>query len=262
MQLRSHLWRSILILSIALCLCTPQVYAKSDVPTISVYFEDEKITFEQDPVLLDGVTLVPFRTIFEKLGYTVSWNAATQRISAERGGSHISLGIGSSLAGANNMAFYLEKAPMIMKGNSLVPLRFVAEASGATVTWDQATYNVMILKNKTASAELKIKRVIESYASSKSAHDFVDAITRSNGTKNNGYQVDTITFDEKRKEAIVEYGLDFSVNHPKLLNDKDINSEEYMDVIVKVKQKVISDEYDNWYLSPILRDREYLVIPK
>lgn len=262
MRLKLPLRICILILSITLGLITPQVYAESDIPTISVYLHDEKIIFEQEPVLLDGVTLVPFRNIFEKLGYTVGWDETTQRISAERGGSNISLVIGSSLATANNIAYFLEKAPQISNGNSLVPLRFVAEASGATVTWDQATYQVMLSIDKTESAELKIKRVIESYAFSKSAHDFVDAITRSNGTKNNGYQLDKVTFDENRKEAIVEYTLDFWVNHPKLINDKDINSEENMDVSIKVKQKIILDEYEIWYLSSIPRDREYLVIPK
>ncbi|MDD9269441.1 copper amine oxidase N-terminal domain-containing protein [Paenibacillus sp. GCM10023248] len=261
MSRRSRLRRSILFLFTALCLSAPRVYAESDVRIISVYLGDERLTFEQEPVLEEGVTLVPFRTIFEKLGYTVNWNAATQTISAERGGSQISLVIGSSLAAANHMAFYLEQAPMIVNGNSLVPLRFVAEASGAAVTWDQATYQVKLFIDQTETAELKIKRAVESYAYSKSAHDFIEAITRSDGTKNNGYQVDTMTWDEKRKEAVVQYTLDFWISHPKLLNDKDVNSES-MDIIVKIKQKLISDEYGHWYLSPNLRDREYLVIPK
>ncbi|MFE5320715.1 copper amine oxidase N-terminal domain-containing protein [Paenibacillus sp. NPDC056579] len=261
MRLNVSLRQCFLVFLLALYLNNPQAFAESDASAITVTLHGERLIFEQKPVLLDGVTLVPFRTLFENLGYLVSWDEAAQRISAQRGGSKISLVIGSTVASANYITYFLDEAPLIINGNSLVPLRFVAEASGATVSWDQDKYQVMISTDTAESAELKIQRVVESYAFSKSAHDFVEAITRSSGTKNNGYQLDKITVDDKGKEAIVEFTLDFWVSHPTLINEQAVNGDLDMDVSVKVKQKIISDEYDNWVLSPVIRDKEYVVVP-
>ncbi|WP_172249910.1 stalk domain-containing protein [Saccharibacillus deserti] len=47
-----------------------------------VTFDGTTISFEVDPVVREGVTLVQFRPIFEKLGYTISYNGATNVITA------------------------------------------------------------------------------------------------------------------------------------------------------------------------------------
>ncbi len=40
---------------------------------VKVYINDKLIDFDQDPVIIDGSTLVPLRKIFEELGATVDW---------------------------------------------------------------------------------------------------------------------------------------------------------------------------------------------
>jgi hypothetical protein len=242
-------------------LIVPDVYAESSNPAITVFLNDEQIKFDQDPVLVDGNTLVQFRTIFEKLGYSVKWDETTQRIAAQRNGNEINMVIGGVTASANKISYILNESPQIIDGTTLVPLRFIAEASGAVVTWDKDKHQINIKVDKNEAPELKINRLIERYAFSNSAHDFVGAITRSNGTKCNGYEVRGVSFEDKRKEAIVEFTLDFWVSQPKLINSEATNKES-MDMTIEIKQKVISDEDGNWHLSPIIKDREYLVVPK
>ncbi|MBP1965459.1 copper amine oxidase N-terminal domain-containing protein [Paenibacillus aceris] len=249
------------ILALLLLFIIPNVHAESSSPAIAVFLNEEQITFDQDPLLVDGNTLVPFRTIFEKLGYSVTWEEKKQGVSAQRESNEIHMTIGSSLASVNQISYILDASPQIRDGVTLVPLRFVAEASGAAVTWDQEKHQIDMMMDKNEAPEQKINRLIKGYASSKSAHDFISAITRSTGTKNNGYEVKGITFDEKGKEGMVEYTLDYWVNQPKLINSS-ATSKESMNISIEIKQKVYADEDGNWHLSPILRDREYLVVPK
>ncbi|MDQ0890245.1 hypothetical protein QFZ81_005333 [Paenibacillus sp. V4I9] len=251
----------ICIFNLLLFLLVPNVYAEGSQPVITVFLNDEQIKFDQDPVLVDGNTLVQFRLIFEKLGYSVEWEETTKRITAQRHGNKIIMVIGGITASANNISYILDKLPQIIDGSTVVPLRFIAEASGAVVTWDQDKHQINIKADRNEAPELKINRLIEGYAFSNSTHDFVGAITRSNGTKCNGYEVKGVSFENKGKVAIVDYTLDFWVSQPKLINSETTNKES-MNITVEIKQKVISDEDGNWHLSPIIKDREYLVVPK
>lgn len=62
------------------------VYVDSDSPdnpnalpavltdNINVYVDNYKISFEQQPINLNGSVLIPIRAVVEQLGYTVTWN--------------------------------------------------------------------------------------------------------------------------------------------------------------------------------------------
>lgn len=52
------------------------------IPT--VFYNGEKIKFDQIPVIENGRTLVPLRAIFEKIGAEVGWNGDTHTISAKK----------------------------------------------------------------------------------------------------------------------------------------------------------------------------------
>lgn len=88
------------------------------------------------PIIVNDRTLVPFRTIFEELGFNVDWNGATKSITATRQGTTINLQINNTKASVNGKTVELDVAPTITKDRTLVPLRFVAENSGAFVDWN------------------------------------------------------------------------------------------------------------------------------
>jgi len=90
------------------------------------------------PITRRGRTLVPMRDIFEALGATVQWNSLTQSIVATRGTTTVNMQIGNRAASVNGQRTLLEQAPIIHNGSTLVPLRFVSEALGAQVSWDDA----------------------------------------------------------------------------------------------------------------------------
>ncbi|WP_179136094.1 stalk domain-containing protein [Paenibacillus sp. 32352] len=111
---------------------------------ITVIVDGDYLIFEQPPVIVDGSTLVPMRTIFEKLGAEVLWNSNDQSVTANRGAASVWLQINNSSARINNQSQTLELAPRMINGNTMVPLRFVSEALGCNVQWDDSKKTITI----------------------------------------------------------------------------------------------------------------------
>lgn len=122
-------------------------------------------------ILLDGATLksdvsaqikndraiVPMRSIFEALGYTIHWNDATKTVTAQKGNKTISLTVGDELLTVTNNStsqFYaLDAAPYIEDSRTMVPLRAVAEGDGASVDWNSQTRTVTIQSQASLAQE-------------------------------------------------------------------------------------------------------------
>ncbi|MDN4494707.1 stalk domain-containing protein [Ureibacillus aquaedulcis] len=103
-----------------------------------------RLVTEQPAIVENGNTLVPLRGIFEALGAKVDWNKATQTITAHKGENQVSLTIGKKTAKANGATATLSIAPKVKNGTTLVPLRFISQALGAKVQWDQENEIVSI----------------------------------------------------------------------------------------------------------------------
>jgi uncharacterized secreted protein with C-terminal beta-propeller domain len=105
---------------------------------IRIMLYGEPFRTEQSPLLVDGVTLVPLRSIAESLGAEVSWNEEAQEAVLRKGSSVIALTAGSSYAVKNGETIRLEAAPRLANGVMMVPLRLIGESFDALVTWNAA----------------------------------------------------------------------------------------------------------------------------
>ena len=88
--------------------------------------------------------LVPLRVIFESLGAVVDWEEATRTVTAVKGDIQITMQIGSDVLYRNGEGITLEVPARIVNNRTLVPLRAVSEAFGATVLWVQERLAVEI----------------------------------------------------------------------------------------------------------------------
>lgn len=77
---------------------------------------------EVAPYIVNGRTLVPFRTIFEELGYDIVWDDATKTITATYKGNVIKLEINNKKAIVDGKEVVLDVAPEIVKSRTVVPL--------------------------------------------------------------------------------------------------------------------------------------------
>ncbi|WP_018924399.1 copper amine oxidase N-terminal domain-containing protein [Salsuginibacillus kocurii] len=140
--------RKVLLLLIAATLAlvffAPQALASTD--RVQVFVEGEELSFDIDPVIKDGVTLVEFRGIFEKLDMSVGWNNETRTVTGESDDTEIELTLGNDFATVNGSTETLGVPAQTMDGRTLVPLRFISESSGADVFWDNENRTITIEK--------------------------------------------------------------------------------------------------------------------
>ncbi len=109
---------------------------------------DASVKLDSPPVIVNNRTLVPLRFIAEAFGAKVEWNPVFKLVFITLGDKEIVLQVGVPYASVNNKKVKLDSSPKIIKGHTMVPLRFVAEAFGASVNWDQGTRSITIIYPK------------------------------------------------------------------------------------------------------------------
>ncbi|HVF09343.1 MAG TPA: stalk domain-containing protein [Abditibacteriaceae bacterium] len=97
------------------------------------------------PVQIGGRVLVPLRGVFEAMGAVVDYDGATQTVFASHDQTQIQLRIGSRQATVNEETRFMDVPAQVRLGRTLVPLRFVSEALGADVSWNEAQRTVYIV---------------------------------------------------------------------------------------------------------------------
>ena len=111
---------------------------------ISVYLNNEKISFDVDPIIVNDRAMVPMRAIFEKLGAEVSWDGTTSTATAYKDTIYVSITIGASKMYKIARPIQLDAPAMIVDGRTLIPLRAISEAFNCEVQWDANTRTVTI----------------------------------------------------------------------------------------------------------------------
>lgn len=114
---------------------------------VTVFLNGRQLVFDQEPILVENRVLVPLRMIAESLGATVKWTKSIPQVKVQKGDSVIGLNIGSDkgFTGVRlSQVFFLEQPPVIVNGRTMVSLRFLAEALGAEVNWDEKSRCVHI----------------------------------------------------------------------------------------------------------------------
>lgn len=107
------------------------------------------------PVIVDGRTLVPIRVVSESLGAQVSWEATTRVATIVSGASQIVLKVGEVRATVDGAPVTLDSPARIINGRTMVPIRFVGEALGATVAWDATKRQVSVTRTPAVKASVE-----------------------------------------------------------------------------------------------------------
>lgn len=115
---------------------------------IEVYTDQQPVKFSIDPLTKNGTTLVQLRPLFESLGIKIIWNAATQTVSGQKEGQSFSLTLNSKTAEINEKNVSLTTPGTTVNGHTMVPLRFVGEATGAVVGWNSQQQTISIYSDE------------------------------------------------------------------------------------------------------------------
>ena len=152
MKILNRLLCAVLILTLALSSIISITAFADD---IKVYLDNELVVFpDQQPVEIEGRTLLPIRPVTEKMGLTVGWVDETQTATVSNDEKTVSLEIGSPIMTVNTLSTGAVEtvemdtyARLIGDGindRTCLPVRFVVEQFGAGVGWDDANKSVII----------------------------------------------------------------------------------------------------------------------
>lgn len=135
---------SVITVVFSLSVVFATVYAGAN--SVKVIFDGEVLPSDPQIIINNGVTMIPFRPIFTKLGMTVEWENKEKSVTAVKDGLKIKL-IADTMTGyVNDESIKLNQGSFLSpEGTFYVGLRFVSEAAGAKVSWDQKTRTVTIV---------------------------------------------------------------------------------------------------------------------
>lgn len=100
------------------------------------YINGEQVAIDAPPFISGGNVMVPLRFILTSFKATLHWDKIFQIISLNLGNNSMRLQIGNLRADVNGQLKMLPTAPVLVKGITFVPLRFISENFGAEVNWD------------------------------------------------------------------------------------------------------------------------------
>lgn len=102
----------------------------------SILVNNEMETLDVAPYVKDSRTYVPLRALAQSFGADVNWDEKTGEITVDGNGTKVVLEVGKTTYTVNDNEKTMDVAPELdsAAGRTLVPVRFVAEALGYTVT--------------------------------------------------------------------------------------------------------------------------------
>lgn len=112
---------------------------------LSIWIDGQPVKFgEQKPFVENGTTFVPVRMLLEQLSFELDWNEKLRVVTATSEKVTISLEIDRTTAYVNAKPQQLKAAPKILNKVAYVPLRFIVEASGYEIEWNDEIRAVII----------------------------------------------------------------------------------------------------------------------
>lgn len=105
----------------------------------------KQVALDAPARIINGRTMVPIRFISESFGCKVEWDAKEGKVTIIRNDITIRLWKGKNTAKVNLEEKKLDSPPIIIKGRTYVPLRFVSEPFGAVVSWVSSQKTITIV---------------------------------------------------------------------------------------------------------------------
>ena len=176
---------------------------------VAVYFSD------QAPYEKDGRIMVPVRAPMEALGAVVAWDAANQAVTLTRNGITAVFTVGQTTYTVNGQVKTMDVAPEVVSERVAFPVRFCAEAMGATVDWNEATGTVQISSSQAAPDNASIsneensafriqllEKALAPTTADQAAQDWAQALK----TRNGAWQYALLS-EELRAEKLADFEM-------------------------------------------------------
>lgn len=198
----------LIILMILLIFSNLAVATKSE--NINVMINNKLLVLDVEARIIEGRTVLPARAILEALGLSVSWDPITETITGSNDNTTIKLQINKTNANVNNKTIILDVPAMIIDERTLIPARFVAEATGSEVNWNDESNTVIITTNE-MSIEDKIEWKYGGYEQEYPYKEYEFKWI-------NGIKTDETRYNGKNNEELVKIKYPFDMTETQISN--------------------------------------------
>jgi N-acetylmuramoyl-L-alanine amidase len=140
--MKSRLCLLLVLLVLFLSLLGPAAKAaEADAPEqISVFCDGTLLSLYMPAVLIDGNTYVPIRSFCEAMGVEdICWIPDSRSVEVTSPGLFLEAAVGTDYMIANGRYLYIPSGCILTNGRVLVPVRALAAAFDADVTWDSTS---------------------------------------------------------------------------------------------------------------------------
>ena len=117
---------------------------------VDIKINEQYIHFSAAPFISNGVTYVPLRFFAEALGAEVNWNVSDHSASVSKNTSEITVYPYENKAYINGVKADTGGKTSLIEGRIFVPVRFIAGALKADVSWDGYYRNVCVFADTSA----------------------------------------------------------------------------------------------------------------
>jgi Cell wall hydrolyses involved in spore germination len=119
--------------------------ASAEARDVSVYINGNSFQAGVPVVLINSTTYVPLRYFSQALsGVDVSWDDASQTAYVGNSSVSLSVRVGAQYMTVNGRYFYLPNSCLIINNSTMVPVRELCKAFGASVEWNGETNSVYV----------------------------------------------------------------------------------------------------------------------
>lgn len=155
---------------------------------INVFIDRESIEMNNDPIIINGRTLIPIRSIFEALGAQIDWDGTYNKVTATKDSNKVELTIGSSTAYKNGQALAIGVPAQVINQRTFVPLRFITEALGYQVYWNGKA-NGIFISTTGSDPELAVQQQLSQLKTWKKSFRDLGEVRSVQQTRDGGYIV-------------------------------------------------------------------------
>ena len=234
----------LLVLGIFLLLVPASPALADSEKEVKVFVNRKQLNLSVQPQFFDGQLTVPMRPFLEALGADVSWNSETKKVTVQRTGKNVVLGIEpASKEEAAGEKARVDVPLRVYKGTTMIPIDFAAEFLELDVKWNKEQNSVEL--------ESPNFVFVERYSDKKSCPEWVkdwvesakDHLDIQFRIKDNKLYL-LSTFGEKTTG-----GYDVRISRITLKEDALIAEIDYKDSISLPTIQVITKPYDLVYVE-------------
>lgn len=109
--------------------------------------DQQKQTMDATPYIRNNRTFLPVRYVMESMGIAssdITWDNNTRKVGITKDDTHIDLIVGSPVMLVNQKPVRMDVSPEITNSRTMLPVRPVVEALGATIEWDDSSKQATI----------------------------------------------------------------------------------------------------------------------